>query len=395
MHQSKAFVFKSRKTRLIAVSLIILAAAGIGLWLFLKPKTEVSRPPIVAVEPVGTSDVNIYGEYAGRIRAQQFVEVRARVEGYLEKMFFEEGTHIDKGQTLFIIDQKVYKARAEKARAQLLKARANSQKAERDLARIRPLYEQNAASQLDLDNAEAAYESAKAEESVAAADLTQAELTLSYTRVTSPISGYVSERSADIGTLVGPGGKSLLATVVKSDSVLVDFSMTALDYLNSKNRNVNIGQRDTNREWEPFVTVTLADGSVYPHRGLVDFASPQVDPATGTFSVRAEMPNPDHVLLPGEFTRVRVLKDVRTDAISVPAKAVEIERGGAYIYVVRPDSVVERRFVETGPEAGNNIIIERGVAAGENIVTEGFHKLRHGMKVLPQASAPSDSTATR
>lgn len=395
MHQSKAFVFKSRKTRLIAVSLIILAAAGIGLWLFLKPKTEVSRPPIVAVEPVGTSDVNIYGEYAGRIRAQQFVEVRARVEGYLEKMFFEEGTHIDKGQTLFIIDQKVYKARAEKARAQLLKARANSQKAERDLARIRPLYEQNAASQLDLDNAEAAYESAKAEESVAAADLTQAELTLSYTRVTSPISGYVSERSADIGTLVGPGGKSLLATVVKSDSVLVDFSMTALDYLNSKNRNVNIGQRDTNREWEPFVTVTLADGSVYPHRGLVDFASPQVDPATGTFSVRAEMPNPDHVLLPGEFTRVRVLKDVRTDAISVPAKAVEIERGGAYIYVVRPDSVVERRFVETGPEAGNNIIIERGVAAGENIVTEGFHKLRHGMKVLPQTSAPSDSTATR
>ncbi len=395
MHQSKASVFKSRKTRLIAMSLIILAAAGIGLWLFLKPKTEVSRPPIVAVEPVGTSDVNIYGEYAGRIRAQQFVEVRARVEGYLEKMFFEEGTHIDKGQTLFIIDQKVYKARAEKARAQLLKARANSQKAERDLARIRPLYEQNAASQLDLDNAEAAYESAKAEESVAAADLTQAELTLSYTRVTSPISGYVSERSADIGTLVGPGGKSLLATVVKSDSVLVDFSMTALDYLNSKNRNVNIGQRDTNREWEPFVTVTLADGSVYPHRGLVDFASPQVDPATGTFSVRAEMPNPDHVLLPGEFTRVRVLKDVRTDAISVPAKAVEIERGGAYIYVVRPDSVVERRFVETGPEAGNNIIIERGVAAGENIVTEGFHKLRHGMKVLPQTSAPSDSTATR
>ena len=395
MHQSKASVFKSRKTRLIAVSLIILAAAGIGLWLFLKPKAEVSRPPIVAVEPVGTSDVNIYGEYAGRIRAQQFVEVRARVEGYLEKMFFEEGTHIDKGQTLFIIDQKVYKARAEKARAQLLKARANSQKAERDLARIRPLYEQNAASQLDLDNAEAAYESAKAEESVAAADLTQAELTLSYTRVTSPISGYVSERSADIGTLVGPGGKSLLATVVKSDSVLVDFSMTALDYLNSKNRNVNIGQRDTNRAADMHITAMKVLRSVYPHRGLVDFASPQVDPATGTFSVRAEMPNPDHVLLPGEFTRVRVLKDVRTDAISVPAKAVEIERGGAYIYVVRPDSVVERRFVETGPEAGNNIIIERGVAAGENIVTEGFHKLRHGMKVLPQASAPSDSTATR
>lgn len=180
--------------------------------------------------------------------------------------FSKKARHIRKGQTLFVIDPKVYRARAEKARAQLNKAKTQAVKAERDLARIRPLYEQNAASQLDLDNAEAAYESAKAEESVAAADLTQAELVLSYTTVTSPISGYVSERVADIGTLVGPGGKSLLATVVKSDTVLVDFSMTALDYLNSKNRDVNIGQKSESRQWEPYVTVTLADGSEYPSR---------------------------------------------------------------------------------------------------------------------------------
>ena len=387
---------RRKRTVVRAIAAVVVAAViGLVLWAIFKPSPPAPGLPVVEVEPVQAGNVNIYGEYVGRIRAQQFVEVRARVEGYLERILFEEGTFVRRGQTLFVIDPQVYRARVQKARAQLTKARANARKAERDLARITPLYQQNAASQLDLDNAEAARESALAEEHVAAADLTQAELTLSYTAVQSPISGYISQRSADIGTLVGPSGKSLLATVVKSDTVLVDFSMTALDYLRSKNRNVNIGQRDTNREWEPFVTVTLADGSVYPHRGLVDFASPQVDPATGTFSVRAEMPNPDHVLLPGEFTRVRVLKDVRTDAISVPAKAVEIERGGAYIYVVRPDSVVERRFVETGPEAGNNIIIERGVAAGENIVTEGFHKLRHGMKVLPQTSAPSDSTATR
>ena len=224
---------------------------------------------------------------------------------------------------------------------------------------------------------------------------TTPELVLSYTTVTSPISGYVSERVADIGTLVGPGGKSLLATVVKSDTVLVDFSMTALDYLNSKNRDVNIGQKSESRQWEPYVTVTLADGSEYPFKGLVDFASPQVDPTTGTFSVRAEMPNPDHVLLPGEFTRVKVLKDVRTDAIEIPAKALEIERGGAYIYVVRPDSVIERRFVETGPEAGNNIVIERGLSAGEHIVTEGFHKLRHGMKVQPVMAQPDSISAPK
>ena len=386
---------KSKKGKGAIIALAVIAAAAIILWFALRPKAATPSLPIVEVSPVTTSDVNVYGEYAGRIRAQQFVEVRARVEGYLEKMFFEEGTHIDKGQTLFIIDRKVYKALAEKARAQLNKARANAQKAERDLARIKPLYEQNAASQLDLDNAEAAYESAKAEESVAAADLTQAELVLSYTTVTSPISGYVSERSADIGTLVGPGGKSLLATVVKSDTVLVDFSMTALDYLNSKNRDVNIGQKSESRQWEPYVTVTLADGSEYPFKGLVDFASPQVDPTTGTFSVRAEMPNPDHVLLPGEFTRVKVLKDVLTNAVNVPSKALEIERGGAYIYVVRPDSVVERRFVETGPDTGNNVIIERGLSPDEKIVTEGFHKLRHGMKVRPVAQTDTISQAKK
>lgn len=382
-----------RQTLRIIVVVAALAAVALVLWLILRPKPQPAPLPVVEVSPVTTADVNIYGEYVGRIRAQQFVEVRARVEGYLERILFEEGTFVNRGQTLFVIDPQVYRARAEKARAQLNKAQANATKAERDLARIRPLYEQNAASQLDLDNAEAACENARAEALVAAADLTQANLTLSYTTVTSPISGYISERSADIGTLVGPNGKSLLATVVKSDTVLVDFSMTALDYLRSKNRNVNLGQRDTDRRWEPYVTVTLADGSAYPLRGLVDFASPQVDPTTGTFSVRAEMPNPEHVLLPGEFTRVKVLMDVVENAVTVPNKALEIERGGAYVYIVRPDSIIERRFVETGPEYGNDVIVERGLDAGEMLVTEGFHKLHHGMKVKP-VPAPADSTAT-
>ncbi|WP_290389813.1 efflux RND transporter periplasmic adaptor subunit, partial [uncultured Duncaniella sp.] len=193
-----------------------------------------------------------------------------------------------------------------------------------------------------------------------------------------------SERVADIGTLVGPsGGKSLLATVVKSDSVRVDFSMTALDYLRSKDRNVNLGDADAKRKWNSFVTITLADGSVYPHKGLVDFADPQVDPKTGTFSVRAEMPNPDRSLLPGEFTKVKVLLDVRENAIEVPTKSLVIEKGGAYVFVVRPDSVVEKRFIELGPEVGNKTIVERGLAKGEKLVVEGYHKLSHGIKVNP------------
>ena len=356
-----------------------------GLYFALRPAPSVPVYPVVEVAPVQTEDINIYGEYVGRIRAQQIVEIRARVEGYLEKMLFAEGTYVKKNQALFIIDPKLYRARVDKVRAQLNKARAQALKAQRDLNRIRPLYEQNAASQLDLDNAVAGYESAAADVAVSEADLTQAEMTLGYTTVRSPIAGYISERNADIGTLVGPGGKSLLATVVKSDSVRVDFSMTALDYLRTKERNVTLGHKDSTRKWDPYVTVTLADGSQYPHRGLVDFADPQVDPQTGTFSVRAEMPNPDHVLLPGQFTQVKLLLDVRENAVVVPSKALVIEKGGAYVFVVRPDSVVERRFVEIGPELQNNTVVERGLARGEQLVVEGYHKLQHGMRVLPVA----------
>ncbi|MDE5594888.1 MAG: efflux RND transporter periplasmic adaptor subunit [Muribaculaceae bacterium] len=387
--KSNGAILKTLKRKSVWLSAIILIIIAVVLIIvFHRPHVEAAPLPTVEVEEVEVDDINIYGEFVGRIRAQQFVEIRARVEGYLESMLFSEGTYIKKGQTLFIIDPRVYRANAEKAKAKLNKARAVAQKAERDLERIRPLYEQNAASQLDFDNAKAAYETATADVIVAEAELTQAELTLGYTAVESPISGYISERVADIGTLVGPGGKSLLATVVKSDTVRVDFSMTSLDYLRSKSRNVNFGQNDSSRTWDPYVTVTLADGSAYPHRGLVDFADPQVDPKTGTFSVRAEMPNPDRALLPGQFTKVKLLMDIREDAIAVPTKAIEIEKGGAYIYVVRPDSIVERRFVETGPELENTIVIERGLAPGEDIVTEGYHKLKHGMKVAPVISKP-------
>ncbi len=366
---------------------VVVAVAAVVYYLRHRPVPEML--PVVAVEPVATGSVNIYGEYVGRIRAQQFVEIRARVEGYLERMLFAEGTYIRKGQTLFVIDPQLYRARVNRAKAQLNKARAQALKAQRDLSRIRPLYEQNAASQLDLDNAVAAYESAAADVVVCEADLTQAELTLGYTTVRSPVSGYISERNADIGALVGPGGQSLLATVVKSDTVRIDFSMTSLEYLRSKARNVNLGHRDSTRTWDPYITVTLADGSAYPLRGLVDFADPQIDPKTGTFSVRAEMPNPDRVLLPGQFTRVKLLMDVREDAVVVPTKALVIENGGAYIFVVRPDSIVEKRFVETGPEVGNNTVIERGLAPDERMVVEGYHKLAHGMKVEPVFAEPA------
>lgn len=362
--------------------LLVGMVAVIALYLLIvyKPKVQ-PEIPVVSVTSVETDNVELYGEYVGRIRAQQFVEVRARVEGFLEKMLFEEGTSVRHNQVLFVINQDRYQARVDKAKAQLNKDEAQARKAKRDLDRIRPLYEQNAASQLDVDNAIAAYETAVAAVSMSEADLEQARQELSYTLVRSPISGQISERHVDLGTLVGGSGKSLLATVVKSDTVLVDFSMTALEYQKSKERNVILGKKDSTRSWQQTVDITLPDNSLYPYKGLVDFAEPQVDPNTGTFSVRAEMPNPQHVLLPGQFTKVKLLLDVRENAVVVPQKSLIIEKGGAYVYVLRKDSTVERRFIELGPEVQNKVVVERGLAFGETIVSEGYHKLTPGMKV--------------
>lgn len=362
----------------------IIAAAALAagaILVLLRPEHVEEILPVVGIDTVRTRNVEIYGEFPGKIRAQQFVEVRARVEGYLEDMMFAEGTYVKKEQVLFIIDPKQYKAQVDRAEALVTKNKAIALKAERDLARIRPLYEQKAASQLDLDNAIAAYESAKADVQVSEANLTEARLALSYTTVRSPISGYISERHVDIGTLVGPGAQSLLANVVKSDTVLVEFKMTDLDYQKSKARNVNLGQKDTSRHWDPFVTITMADKTQYKYKGLVDFADPLVDAKSGTFSVRAEMPNPDRELLPGQFTNVRVLLDVRENAVAVPTKAITIEKSGSFIYVVKADASVEKRFIQTGPEVENATIVERGLNPNEIIVVEGQHKLSHGTKV--------------
>ncbi len=342
---------------------------------------EEQQLPIVVVDKPSKEDVQIYGEYVGSIRAASFVEIHARVEGFLEKMLFEEGKRVELNEPLFIINSAPYRARVEKAKARLKKSQAQAAKARRDVERLTPLYEQHAASQLDLDNAIAALEDAEADIAMNQADLDQAEMELSYTVVTSPLAGNISERFVDVGALVGPGLNSKLAAVVKSDTVLVDFKMTALDYLRAERRNVRFGERDTTRSWQPTVTVTLADNSEYPVKGIVDFADPSVDPQTGTFGVRAELPNPNQKLLPGQFTKVKLLLDVRERSIVVPRKALSIEKGGAFIYIIRRDDVAEKRFVQIGPEIGNKVVIERGLGENERVVVEGYHKLVPGVKV--------------
>ncbi|MDE7350630.1 MAG: efflux RND transporter periplasmic adaptor subunit [Muribaculaceae bacterium] len=364
----------------------VLVVVILSVWLLLRrPESGSGVVPDVTVAVVDTSRLEVYEEFDGSIRASQSVEVTARVEGILEKMLFKEGSYVSKGQTLFVIDPRLYQAQVDRARAQLDRAKALKNKADHDLSRIRPLYTQKAASQLDLDNAEAAVECAEADVEICKVDLLEAQVTLGYTRVAAPISGYISERMVDVGALVGPGGKSLLATIVRSDTVMVDFSMTSLQYFQGKDRDVNVRCDDGEclDRLPSYVTITLADGSEYPYRGVVDFADPVVDTSTGTISVRAEMPNPDGCLLPGEKTKVKVLLDVLQGVMTVPAPAVREEGGKMYVYVVSSDGSVETRPVTVGSKVGKLIIVKSGLAPGEMVATDRFDLLSEAEVVRP------------
>lgn len=382
----------------------VLVVVTLSVWLLTrKPDAESESLPEVTVVMVDTARVDVYGEYDGSIRATQSVEVTARVEGILEKMLFKEGSYVTKGQALFVIDPKLYQAQVDRAKAELDRAKALLNKANRDLARIQPLYSQKAASQLDLDNAEAAVECAEADVEICKVGLLEANVTLGYTRVVAPISGYISESAVDVGALVGPGGRALLATIVRSDTVMVDFSMTSLEYLRSKDRNVNIPCEDNGEcldKLPSYVNITLADGSEYPYRGLVDFADPVVDTQTGTFTVRAEMPNPEGCLLPGERTKVKVLLDVVEGGMTVPAVAVQDNDDGKYVYVVSDDGKVDKRYVSVGKPVGKSIVVKSGLAPGEMVATDKFDILFANEKVIPvnaqikknskKAAAPSE-----
>lgn len=346
--------------------------------------------PIVMVEHPTREDVEVHGQYVGQLTAKKKVEVRARVDGFLEEMLFKEGKLVKEGDVLFKIDATQYQARTNRAKAQLEQAKAAAAKAERDVARLKPLYEQNAASQLDLDNAMAMLDKEKANIMMYEAELQQAQLELSFTYVRSPLSGYIGERQVDIGTLVGSSGASLLTSVYQTDTVFVHFHMTALDYLKSKKRNVDLTNADTTKStFQPTVVVTRADRTEYPLKGIVDFANPQVDAQTGTFTLRAEIPNPNRELLPGQFTKVKVLLNVIEDAIVVPKKAIIIEKGGEFVFVMRSDSIVEKRYIQSGDELKTSVVVQRGLLAQEYIVTEGFQKIQHGLKIMP--TAPGDS----
>lgn len=329
----------------------------------------------------------IYGEYVATTHASLDVEVRARVDGFLQERTFTEGGRIKEGDLLYRIDNRRYVARVNRLKAQLESAEAALAKSKRDVVRLEPLYEQDAASQLDLDNAESSRDQAAASVSAARAELTEAELELEYTEVRAPISGLVGESRVDIGALVGSGGESLLTTVKQADPMYIEFHMSALDYLNARRSKDSWSARQqadkSGKSVEGYVRITLPDDSEYRYWGDISFTDPQVNSQTGTFNVRAVVPNPDRELLPGQYTRATLELDAIADAVVIDEKTIQIEQGGSYVMVAMPDNTVERRFVVLGHHYDGEVTVSSGLEAGERVIVEGMHKVQHGQDITP------------
>ena len=337
--------------------------------------------------PVEQRSVPVYGRYIATMLPSLDVEVRARVSGFLEVMSFNEGSLVQEGDVLYRIDDRPYQANLERVRAQLQRSEAALAKAQRDVARLRPLYEQDAASQLDFDNSIAAQEQAEADVAESQANLVDAELKLEYTEVHAPISGLIGASNADIGALVGSEGESLLCTIKRIDPMFVQFHMSDLDYLNARRSKQTYFERQkadaSGKSVEGFVSITLPDKTDYNYLGDISFTDPQVNSNTGTFSVRAVVPNPDRVLLPGQYTRVRLRLDTISNALVVDEKAIQIEQGGSFAMVAMSDNRVERRFLVLGARIDGSVVVDSGLEAGELIIVEGMHKVEHGDLIVP------------
>ncbi len=394
-------------------------------------------PPTVVVEKIDQRTVPIYSEYVGQTRAEETVELRARVEGILQKVYFREGAPVRKGQLLFTIDKRPFEANLQsakaalaksvadlaqakqrtdvlKAQAELADAEATHSKTQQDLARVVPLAKEKAVTELELDAATAAEKSAKAnvdakqanltnleasvkytieradaEVSAAKARVIQAQLDLSYCDIYSPINGVIGFLQVDEGNLVGRGDATLLATVSLSNPLLVDFNISEVEYLKLTNRD-NPGSRAKDVRFD----LILSDNSIHTEPGVFKVLDRTVDPTTGTMKVEASFPNPSSYLRPGQFARVRVAVAEKENAVLVPQKAIQELQGAKTVMVVDAQNKVQVRTVRLGDRSDNYYIVLEGLNAGERVIVEGMQKARPGSEVkISGASVASDAAS--
>ncbi|HET9383754.1 MAG TPA: efflux RND transporter periplasmic adaptor subunit [Gemmatimonadales bacterium] len=369
-----------------AVTLLACACGGDAA------KAGSGNPVDVVVAPVQVRDVPIIVEWAAQTFGANDVEIRARVKGFLTSKAYREGSPVKRGDLLFQIDPSEYQAAVAQARATMNEAQSNLAKASTDVARLRPLAERNAVSRQDLDHAVAAEQAAESQVAAAKAALNSAQLNLSYTRITSPINGLAGVSQADVGSLVGSPGPTLLTVVSQVDTVKVKFRISEQEYLTLRRAlgdSVSTAVRRPAR-----LELLLSDGSLYNQKGQVVTVDRNIDPATGTLGIEALFPNPSGLLRPGQFGRVRAPVTTRTNAILVPQRAVREMQGTFSVGVLKPDSTVEIRPVKAGARVGSDWVVDTGLVAGTVIVIEGMQKVRPGVKVrATQAAVPPVDTA--
>jgi membrane fusion protein (multidrug efflux system) len=371
---------------------LILALSGLVATTVTGCKKEApaGAAPEVYVADVIQRDVPVYMELVGQTKGSQDVEIRARVEGYLDRVAFTEGTFVRKGTLLYQIDPKPLEAALANAKANLATAQARLQKANTDVSRLTPLAKQQAVSQQELDNALSAQDAARAQVDAMKAAVDKATLDLGYAHITSPIDGLVGTTQVKAGNLVGRGESTLLTTVSQVNPILFRAGVSEADYLRVAKRVLERGGLQATRQ-KAEVELLLADGTVHAHKGNLDTIERAVDPTTGTLALQFTFPNPERLVRPGQYGRVRGVSEVKTGALLVPQRAVAELQNLYSVAVVGEGDKVAFRNVKVGPRVDGLWVIEEGLKPGEKVVVEGLQRLRDGAVVSPKPAAAASA----
>jgi membrane fusion protein (multidrug efflux system) len=365
-----------------------MLAAGCG-----RSKPTPPPPPVVSVAAVTTRDVPVYDEYIGTLQAYVEAEARARVEGFLLEQRYVEGTFVEAGRLLFVIDPKPFEAAKLQAEGNLAQAKANLERARADVARDEPLVAKQAVSRQDLDHAIADRDAAVGQVAAAEGALRTAAINLGYTRVVAPVDGIAGIAQVRIGNLVGAGQPTLLATVYQIDPIRIVVQMSEREYIDLAER-IREFERVQAEGGQPSprtqgLGLVLANGSLFPYKGKVAIVGGPVDPATGTLTVHALFPNPDHLLRSGQYGRLRFTSHIE-GAVAIPQRATTQLQGQDEVAVVGPGDKIEMRPVKLGALSGAFVVVAEGLRPGERIVIDGIEKVRAG---LPVTAKPADTSS--
>ncbi len=370
---------KTITLRLLCISLLVFFSCS-------KKEDQQKQPPPPDITVVVThaKDVPIYQEFVGQIYGFKDIAIRARVEGFLEGIHFEEGSRIDKGILLYSLESQLFEADVAAKMSRVAEAKTRLAKAKSDLDRIEPLAKEKAVSESDLDSAVAQYDASIESVKASEANLRAANIQLGYTKIYSPIFGIIGKTKAKVGDFVGRSPNTvILNTVSRIDTVLVEFFITETQYLQVARRFISQSGSTHPNTGEASLELILADGSLYEEKGKPQFIDRNVDPTTGAILVQASFPNPQELLRPGQFAKVKALVAVVKDGILIPQRCVMELQGRNSVYIVGDGDKVQTREVKVGPKIKQFWLITEGLKPGEQIVYEGLQKVKDGTVVKP------------